>query len=243
VREIVTVLTTSNLQAGNRDVASNWASAMTMAAPFVGRTRELRRLRGLLESGRNIVVTGPFGSGRTSLVRRLEVQLRGQYRFLFVCPSDTRRAVRRTVAGDVLSVRTPSRHASLSTKPARVVVFDDVMRVTAQRARFIRELLSDDDRVRIMLIAEHALAGDELVRVRGILNAAPVVHVGPLSSRDVEEYIIAHASAAGMSWPLASVREMARSTHGYALGMQLAVEAALRHSTAATSASSGARRK
>jgi len=213
------------------------APAMTLAAPFVGRSRELRRLRVLLESGRSIVVTGSYGSGRTSLVRQLETQLGERYQFVFVRHADTRRSVRLAVARAAGSARERSPHADLPAPPARVVVvFDDVVRLTAQRSRFIRELL-DDDRMCVILIAERAVASGELVRVRGILKAAAVVHVGPLGRRDVEQYIVARANAAGLSWPMAGVREMARATNGYALGMRLTVDAALRRSAAPTSVS------
>jgi hypothetical protein len=203
-----------------------------MLNPFVGRARELRRLRRLLEAGRNIVVTGSYGSGRTTLIHRLETQLDSRYRFVFVCPSDTRAAVRAAVA-DATSpadVR-PTRRAD-SMKPSRVVVvFDDVVRLTAQRARFIRQVL-DDERVRMILIAERTLIGDSLVRVRAMLGAAPVVHVGPLSDSEVEQYVAACVNAAGIAWRLADLRGMARSTNGYALGMRLTVEAALQGAAA-----------
>lgn len=53
-----------------------------MTTPFVGRGRELRCLRRYLHDGRNIVLVGAFGSGRTALVRELASAL-PQKRFLF----------------------------------------------------------------------------------------------------------------------------------------------------------------
>ena len=202
---------------------------MPLPSPFVGRTRELRRLQQLLEDGRSVVVTGSYGSGRTSLVRRLETKLRRAYKFLFIGPSDTRVTLRDAVAYVLGGGR--SGRTSIVRRPLCVVVFDDVVRVTPQRAKVIRRLLKDD-RVRIILIAERVLAGDELVRVRGILNAAPVVHVGPLSEADVQHYVATLVNAAGRPWSSSDLRGIARSTNGYALGMRLTVEAALRGHTA-----------
>jgi hypothetical protein len=199
---------------------------MTMPEVFVGRRRELRRLRLLLESGRNAVVTGPYGSGRTALVRRLESQLTRHYRFLFVAPSDTRAELRDAVASMVKRARARSTPAS-GTPSGVVIVFDDVVRVTAQRARLIRGLL-DDDRVRIIVIAERSVTGNELLRVRAMLNAAPVLHVGPLRESDVEQYVAACANAAGIGTASRELHGIARSTNGYALGLRLTVQSALR---------------
>jgi ABC-type transport system involved in cytochrome c biogenesis ATPase subunit len=67
-----------------------------MLMPFVGRTCELRRLARLLDKGRNVVLTGVYGSGRTTLLRQLAGKERSR-QFVFWDSRNSQRALRITV--------------------------------------------------------------------------------------------------------------------------------------------------
>ena len=51
---------------------------------FVGRGQEAERIRGELLAGRNVVLTGRFGIGRTALLRHLAREMKAEWRFIFL---------------------------------------------------------------------------------------------------------------------------------------------------------------
>lgn len=188
-----------------------------MMIPFVGRGRELRRIAAHLDDGRNIVLSGPFGSGRTTLVRHLAAS-RPDVQFLFLDSTATKRAILATLA----------RAAALGgpCPPSRVVlVLDDVVRVTWQRQRLLRDLARRHD-VRFVIIVERILPPDDLMRLRAALQAARLVTLGPVSRAAAEQYFTIAAARLKLNWSSVEIRSIAGTTHGSPLVMRLTLEAA-----------------
>lgn len=98
--------------------------------PFVGRTRELRRLREWLDARRSVVLTGAFGSGRTALVRQLASEVSTSCCFNYLDPTVTRAELRRLT--QMSTQRRDSRRL--------VLVIDDVCHLTPQKRARWREL-------------------------------------------------------------------------------------------------------
>jgi hypothetical protein len=178
-----------------------------MTAPFVGRARELRCLRRSLNDGRNAVIVGVFGSGRTRLVRELARQL-PEKRFLFCEPAEPRRVVR----------------AALGNAPT-VLVVDDMIRVTTVRLHFFRELLRSH-RCQVIVIAERSMPPDDLARLRAVLNAARLLRLGPLGPGTTERYFSIAAAKYRLDWNPHEIRGTAHSTHGHPLTMRRTLEVA-----------------
>ena len=179
-----------------------------MTTPFVGRTRELRSLEQDLHAGRNVVIVGAFGSGRTTLVRQLASAL-PETRFLFWDRAESRRVIR----------------AAISDTPT-VLVVDDMARVTAVRVHFFRELLRAR-RCQFIVIVERSMQRDELARLRATLNAARLMCLGPLGPRTTERYFRLAAAAHRLDWNPHETRGIAHSTHGHPLTMRRTLEVAV----------------
>lgn len=173
--------------------------------PFVGRTRELRALRRHLEEGRNVVLTGSFGSGRTTLVHELANAL-SRRRFVFCTSGASRRIIRRVV-GDA---------------PA-VLVLDDLVRVTASQLRVFRELFQGH-RYQLVAIVEQSMGSSELSRLRAALGAARLLRLGPVGPAMVERYFSYAATELRLGWHPGEIRGIARSTHGHPLTMRTTLE-------------------
>jgi hypothetical protein len=168
------------------------------------------------------MLTGVFGSGRTTLVRRLASGERGR-EFVFWASRNSQRALRITV--DKLCVVRATQGISGGRKPP-VVVIDDVVQITAQRLRSLRELVRAT-RCQIIVIVERSVPGSDVTRLRVALDAARLVCLGPLSRSATERYFSLAAREHNLGWNLDEIRSTARSTHGHPLIMRATLEAAV----------------
>ena len=193
-----------------------------MLTPFVGRTRELRRIARLLNEGRNIVLTGVFGSGRTTLIRRLASDQRDR-QFIFSDSRNSQRALRITIER-LCAVRTVRSRPADRRPP--VVVLDDVVRVTAQRLRSLRDLVWAT-RCQIIVIVESSVSSGDVTRLRAALEAARLICLGPLTRNATEQYFSLAAREQTLGWNLDEIRSTAWSTHGHPLIMRATLEAAV----------------
>jgi energy-coupling factor transporter ATP-binding protein EcfA2 len=193
-----------------------------MKMPFVGRTAELRCLSRYLDEGRNIVLTGSFGSGRTTLVRALASALPHK-RFVFWGDGDSRRAIRVALEG---SPDGRQRNSRAPVVGQTVLVADDVVHLTAPRTRFLRELVQTG-RGQIIVIVERSMPNEEVARLRAALGAARLMRLGPVSSRMAERYFSLAAARHQLRCTAEQIRGTARSTHGHPLTMRTTLELAV----------------
>jgi energy-coupling factor transporter ATP-binding protein EcfA2 len=193
-----------------------------MTMPFVGRTVELRCLRRYLDEGRNIVLTGSFGSGRTTLVREL-VSALPHKRFVFWSGGDSRHVIRVAMEGSTQGRQCDSRATGVGEA---VLVVDDVVHVTVPRMRFFRELVQTG-RGQIVVVVERSMPREEVARLRAALGAARLMRLGPVSSRMAERYFSFAAIRHQLGWSAEQIRGTARSTHGHPLTMRTTLEVAV----------------
>ncbi len=193
-----------------------------MLTPFVGRTRELRRIARLLDEGRHVVLTGVYGSGRTTLLHQLASNERGR-QFVFWDSRGSQRALRITVE-KLCAIRTVHNRPGECTPP--VVVVDDVVQITTRRLRSLRELVRAH-RFRIIVIVEGSVPSADVTRLRVALDAARLVCLGPLSRSATERYFSLAARQHTLGWNIDEIRSTARSTHGHPLIMRATLEAAV----------------
>lgn len=132
---------------------------------FVGRERETARVVRALDQGKNVVVTGKYGVGRTSLIRHVAELTQEGWRFLFADFSQTLGRM----CHDLLAKLTPGKNlkdypACAKYKVARsfivnmefgdkkqpVIVLDNVGKLSQQKLAFIRYLAREK---RFLLIA------------------------------------------------------------------------------------------
>jgi hypothetical protein len=200
---------------------------------FVGRQRELTRIRGLLLSGRNLVLTGPFGVGRSTLLRQLARETRREWRFIFLDGSQTAGKLCEKLVPALFPERpVPDRAAAVSwqterhviadrrirSKQAVVVVLDDVAKMTRQKLDFLR-WLKDLDKFRIIAVAERFLPGEDLTHLRTALIPAPLVVLGRLGPAATHQFFESLAQAHALPWGRDEIHGLALATHGYPLGM------------------------
>ncbi len=204
---------------------------------FVGREREVSRIVRELTNGRNAVVSGPFGIGRTALVRRVAEQMGAGWRFVMLDFSRTPAELCSALAAALRTGGPHARRAPRSFVAARaavlafeprgrrhVLVFDNVAAVTAPKLALLRRLAATG-RYRFVAVAEPTLGDNELFELRACLVPAPVIVLSRLTAAATRSYFARLSEELGLGWSEDEIAGLAAISGGYPLVM---VEAASR---------------
>jgi MoxR-like ATPase len=197
---------------------------------FVGREGEILRLIRALEAGRNVIVSGPYGMGRTALAQQAGKRLEAGRRFVFCDfsqpPSDVCEALARELFGRPSRRRSGARFLAvrgeiLRRKPAdpreHVLVLDDILRITHPQADLLRFLA---ERFRLVAIAEVFLPAPDRLRLESWLNPAERINLGRLSPSKARELFATVSARHGLDWEPARIASLARASGGYPLLMR-----------------------
>lgn len=209
---------------------------------FVGREREVTQVAEALARGRNVVVSGLFGTGRTALLHHVAKTLGGDWRFAFadferppaeICaqlleglggrlPGESRdRRRRRPAAGrsGYLAVRAALlRTAAAGPRPA-VLVLDNAWRVSAAKSALLRALAAAE-RFRFAVVIERFLPAADRARLGAWLEPASRISLGRLDLSASTAFFSQFAAAHRIAWSPAEIDGLARAAAGYPLSMQ-----------------------
>ena len=205
---------------------------MNIAGPFIGRQREIRQCIDSLSSGRNLILSGKFGIGRTSLVRHVARITNEKWKFLFADFSENPNQVCRKLEKQLnrsISYNKPtlkgykSRRRKIislvSADPvSHILVLDNIAKLTAQKLNLIRYFVSDNSFFTIA-ITESFLAADELFALRMALLPADQMTLRRLRMSESIEMIRTYLENNRLAWGDEQLRTAAIITRGYPLGM------------------------
>ncbi len=208
--------------------------------PFVGRHRESGWVRGELEAGRSVVLTGIFGIGRTSLAKHVAKEMAREWLFVFADFDRGPAGVWR----DLFATIFPKAQARLQDEPRSMkwrrfrvsnqrledprrhaVVLDNVVRLSASKLDCFRRLR---ERFRVVAIAEDFLPEQAKAAVCAALWAQPPLRLGHLSEAATVAFFEQCSRRHGFGWGVGEIRGLARAARGFPLGMRDAVAAELR---------------
>ena len=134
---------------------------------FFGRQSETKQLIASLSSGRNVILSGIYGMGRTSLVRHVGRIMEGKWKFLFADFSKTPDQVCRELESQLkketftrkrpIPVRYKSRRRRLAAAASKepiphVLVLDNIAKLTAQKLSLIRYWVLESS---FLFVADH----------------------------------------------------------------------------------------
>lgn len=205
---------------------------------FVGRDKELARVQAELEAGHNLVLTGPFGIGRTTLLRHLARTRRADWRFVFLdggqtpgrlceqlldvwAPDRPKSARRRVEPWTVERRQLPER---LAREPRSVaVVLDDLGKATAPKREFLR-WLHELTQVRVILVTEKFLGEQAELHLRALIYPAPKVTLGPLQEGPSRAFFESWARHHQLTWDAGTIHGLVLATRGYPTGMWQAAQ-------------------
>jgi len=199
---------------------------------FFGRQIETKQLIASLSSGRNVILSGKYGMGRTSLVRHVARVMRGKWKFLFTDFSKTPDQVCRELESQLKReiiykkkaepVRYKSRRrrlAAASKEPIpHVLVLDNIAKLTAQKLALIRYWVMEGSFL-FVAVTETLIDEGEFLALRLALLPADVMQIRRMQMKDSMEMIRACAERFKLSWTDQQLRAAALVTRGYPLGI------------------------
>jgi hypothetical protein len=209
--------------------------------PFVGRETEIARVHAALRDGRNVVLLGKYGIGRTALLREIARRNAG-WRFVFTNFGDGGGTIAAAVLAELLgrsrralqseaSARQLARAIAAYIPPKRVarvvIVLDNVAKLTRPKLDLVRRL-RESERLAFVAVVEPFVPGDDVMRLRAALQPSAVVALDALDAKTSARFFAAAAAEFHLPWSDSDVNALARTVRGYPLEMVLTVRAARR---------------
>ena len=200
--------------------------------PFVGREKEIGQIKEALEKGKNVILLGKYGMGRTSLMKHISKMIQDRWRFVFVDFSKTPGSVCSQLFEELFP-KEGLKHKRLRYKPRRfrivslnledprkhVLVFDNIAKLTAPKSDLIK-YFTWERRFQIGAIAESFLSPDELFLLRVRLNPATLIELRHLSIGSEFEFFQRLSNEHQLGWTEFRIKNLAEITGGYPLRMQ-----------------------
>jgi PAS domain-containing protein len=210
---------------------------------FVGREREIAEIASALKAGTNVVLSGKFGMGRTSLLQQVASSAHGRLQIVFADFSRPPASVCRQLASQLSrprrlwqrieepSYREDRRRlldAAREVSPQAVFVLDNVARMTPAKREFLR-FLSEEPSLRFVAVVESFLPEADVTRLRACLYPSIRLRLGRLSAPRSHEFFERVSRRNGLRWNPDLIRGLAIRGGGYPLAMvEAATEAATR---------------
>jgi hypothetical protein len=201
---------------------------------FVGRKREIAAVMRSLKQGRNIIINGRFGVGRSCLVKHIAKLHSGAWQFLF---ADFSKPASQS-CNDLIHQLVPRRgrlrrnrytrlmHAKdillgkkLTARLPRVVVLDNIGKISHQKLAFIQDMRFDGDLL-FTAIAESFLSEDELFRLKAVLYPSDLLNLRNLSQAETTTFFRNVSNRKRLGWTEKFIQMLAASSEGYPLLMQ-----------------------
>ncbi len=199
---------------------------------FVGREKEIRQMIEALERGKNIIVSGKYGMGRTSLIKHVAATMQDRWRFVFVDFSQTPKNVCKHLLAELFPKQEFSRE-SMKYKPSRfrmatldlndkrkhVLVFDNISKLTFAKLDLIR-YLTWENRFQLIAIGESFLPANDLFRLHARMNPCDVITVRHLTIQNVIQFFQHLSKKHQFDWTEGQINILGEITGGYPLRMK-----------------------
>jgi replication-associated recombination protein RarA len=200
---------------------------------FVGREIETKNIIKELCRGKNIIVGGKYGIGRTSMIKEIASLLQNKWHFIFVDFSQTPGKMSAKLMKEFhiskinkqtgkqwgyKSMRYRIANAKVSKRKNTVIVFDNVAKLTPQKIIFLRNLI-EENHFQFIAIVENFLPANDLMLLRAQFFPAQTFALHHLKDEEVISFIRLHAEKYHLNWSEAYIHSLASLAGGYPLGI------------------------
>ncbi len=209
---------------------------------YIGRERETKKIIKLLNDGFNVILTGKYGIGRSSLVRHVASIHGNDRRFIFVDFSETPGKMCERIlksfrglqpsAGREKTKKYRSNRKRLSTMDRidgkkYVLVLDNIGKITRQKLNMLTSI-NAERHYQFIAIAEDFLPEEDLFLLRANLLPSQLIKIGHMKIDDLLKVFRRFSSKHNLGWNEDQVRFFAELSGGYPLGMKEIMDRALR---------------
>jgi MoxR-like ATPase len=199
---------------------------------FAGRENETSDILRSLAEGKNIIISGKFGIGRTALMKHAADIARGKFQFVFVDFSKTAGEVCRRLLASLSPHQKYKRikneityragrfmlaNIKLKSKKPCVIVLDNIAKLTPQKSAFINYLASEK-RFRFAAIVETFLPAEDLLRLRTQLTPLHTIVLKRLNLEATAGIFRHFSQKYGFRWTEEHILSLAKTAAGYPLG-------------------------
>jgi len=204
---------------------------------FVGREKEVKQIIEVLEEEKNVIVSGKYGMGRTSLIKYIAETMQDQWRFIFIDFSKTPGSACNHLLLDLFPRQEFNRENTkykssrfrivtleLKDKRKHVLVFDNLAKLTPPKSDLLR-YLTWEKRFQFVAIVESFLPRNDLFLLRVRLDPAVVINLERLCTGSEIRFFRSLSEEHGLHWAEGHIKNLAEITGGYPLRM---TEVALR---------------
>lgn len=200
---------------------------------FVGRKSEKKQIVESLYDGKNIILGGKFGIGRTSLIRAIAKILADERKFIFVDFSKTPAKMSEKLMKELgisailknngnkmgyKSMRYRVANAKSLKKETAVIVFDNIAKITAQKTIFLRHLILEQH-FQLIAIVENFLPPKDLLALKTQLMPSATFTLRYMKVNDVEDLLRNYADQYHFNWTDNYMCNLATLSNGYPLGL------------------------
>ncbi|MGD0169413.1 MAG: ATP-binding protein [Smithella sp.] len=200
---------------------------------FGGRKREIKQIIESLSDGKNIILGGRFGIGRTTLIREIAKLLADERKFIFVDFSKTPGEMSEKLMRELglsprfkktgrkmgyKSMRYRIATVMLSTKNKPIIIFDNIAKLTSQKIIFLRNLI-EENHFQFIAIVENFLPPENLFELKAQFMPAKSITLNNLNVFDTENLLYSYSNHNQLNWTDNYRRNLAALTNGYPLGL------------------------
>ena len=200
---------------------------------FTGREKEKKKIIKELEQGKNIILAGKFGIGRTSLAREIAKHSGGRRQFVFVDFTQTPGKMSEnlmkqlhicsglTKTGNKMgykSMRYRIAAIASSTENKPVVVFDNVAKLTRPKIAFLR-YIREEESFQFIAIVENFLTEKHALFLKTLLFPTTHFPLGYLPDKDVLEFVHYYVEKHHLKCSEAEIASLTLLAGGYPLEM------------------------
>jgi AAA ATPase domain len=201
---------------------------------FIGRQREIAAIIKSLKQNRNVVLAGRYGVGRSCLIKHISKLCSATWQFLFADFSKTAARSCNEMVNQLASERNKAQrhrytrliHAKdvlIGKKvPAdlpRVIVLDNIGKISRQKLAFIRDLLLGSDLLFVAII-ESFLPEADLFQLRSTLHPSDLLTLHNLKRKETAAFFRNFSQKKRLEWSEHFIQMLAASAGGYALMMK-----------------------
>lgn len=201
---------------------------------FTGRVKEVEQIEKALETGENVIISGKYGIGRTSLVCYIAKRMEEQWRFIFLDFSNTPAWICKHLAAMLWpdkdyhkkvefskyrSARFRIAHLDLNDSRNHVLVLDNIGKLSPQKYDLIR-YLEWEKRFQFVAIVESFITPNDLLRLRCRLYPSEMIMLKYLSKKEVCSFYQYISQRYKLCWTENRIKNLIEITGGYPLRMK-----------------------